>query len=118
MVEEGHTKCLLPNHTQLLLRKGQRSQSSGRATSGEKKAQEMYVKFIENQDALEKENQEVERLRCGYDDLDTWVKEKIERMRYKILEDKGRLGEGFFQNGVFTHYYKNVDMLYSLQREI
>lgn len=51
--------------------------------------------FVENQDALEKLTQEVERLRRGYDDFDTCVKEKIERMRYKILEDKGRLGERF-----------------------
>ena len=51
--------------------------------------------FVKNQDALEKLTQEVERLRRGYDDFDTCVKEKIERMRYEILEDKGRLGEGF-----------------------
>ena len=36
-----------------------------------KEAQEMYVKFVENQEALEKENKEVERLRHGYDYLDT-----------------------------------------------
>ena len=55
----------------------------------------MYIKFVENQDALEKATQEVERLRRGYDYFDTWVKEKIERMRYESLEDKGCLGEGF-----------------------
>ena len=38
--------------------------------------------------ALKKENQEVERLRHGYDDLDTRVKEKIKRMRYESLEEK------------------------------
>ena len=56
---------------------------------------EVYTKFVENQDTVEKETQEVETLRRGYDDFDTWVKEKIERIRYKILEDKGRLVEGF-----------------------
>ena len=54
----------------------------------------MYIKFVENQDTLEKATQEVERLRHGYDDFDTWVKEKIERILYKSLEDKGHLGEG------------------------
>ena len=60
-----------------------------------KEAQEVYTKFVENQDTLEKATREVERLRRGYDDFDTWVKEKIERMQYKSLEDKGLLGEGF-----------------------
>ena len=55
----------------------------------------MYTKFVENQDTLEKATREVERLRRGYDDFDTWVKEKIERMQYESLEDKGRLGERF-----------------------
>ena len=44
---------------------------------------------------LERVTQEVERLRRDYDDFDTWIKEKIERMRYKSLEYKGHLGEGF-----------------------
>ena len=34
-------------------------------------------------------------MRQGYDDFDNWIQQKIERMRYKSLEDKGRLGEGF-----------------------
>ena len=51
--------------------------------------------FVENQDNLKKANQEVERLRRGYDQFDSWVKDKIERMRYKKLEEKGFLGEGF-----------------------
>ena len=55
----------------------------------------MYAKFVENQDILEKVIQEVERLRRGYDNLYTWVKVKIERMRYESLEYKGRSGEGF-----------------------
>ena len=55
----------------------------------------MYAKFVENQDTLERVTQEVERMRRGYDDFDNWIKEKIERMRYESLEDKGRLGEGF-----------------------
>ena len=37
----------------------------------------------------------MKRLRHSYDDFDTWVKEKIERIRHESLEDKGRLGEGF-----------------------
>ena len=53
----------------------------------------MYAKFIVNQDTLERVPQEVERLRRGYDDFYNWIKEKIERMRYEILEDKGRLGD-------------------------
>lgn len=57
-------------------------------------AKEVYAKFIENQ-ALERATQEVERLRCSYDDFDNWIQQKIERMRYESLEDKGRLGEGF-----------------------
>ena len=61
-----------------------------------KEAQELYAKFVDNQNNLEKVTQEVERLRRAYDDFDTWVKEKIERMWYEILEDKGSLGEGFF----------------------
>ncbi|XP_069154348.1 uncharacterized protein [Solanum lycopersicum] len=60
-----------------------------------KEAQEVYAKFVKNQDTLEKTTQEVERLRRGYEDFDTLVKEKIERMRYESLEEKGRLGEGF-----------------------
>ena len=58
-------------------------------------AEEVYTKFVENQDTLERMTQEVERLRCGYDDFDNWIKERIERMQYESLEDKGRLGEGF-----------------------
>ena len=60
-----------------------------------KEAQEVYAKFVENQNTLEKATQEVEWKRRGYDDFDTLVKDKIERMRYKSLEDKGCLGEGF-----------------------
>ncbi|TMX03746.1 hypothetical protein EJD97_014463, partial [Solanum chilense] len=60
-----------------------------------KEAQEVYTKFVENQGTLEKATQEVERLRCGYDDFDTWVKEKIEMMRYESLDDKRRMCEGF-----------------------
>ena len=33
-----------------------------------KEAQEVYAKFVENQDTLEKATQEVERLRRVYDD--------------------------------------------------
>ena len=40
----------------------------------------MRSKFVENQDALERETREVERLRKGYDDFDNWIKQKIERM--------------------------------------
>ena len=58
-------------------------------------ANKVYAKFIENQDALEKVTQEIERLNQGYDEFDNWIQQKIERMRYEILEDKGRLGEGF-----------------------
>ena len=58
-------------------------------------ANEVYSKFVENQDTLERATREVERLRQGYDDFDNWIQQKIERMRYKSLEDKGRLGEGF-----------------------
>ena len=45
-----------------------------------KEALEVYSKFVENQDTLERVTQEVKRLRCGYDDFDTLVEEKIERM--------------------------------------
>ena len=55
----------------------------------------MYAKFVENQYTLERVTQEVERMRRGYDDFDNWIKEKIERMRYESLEDKGCLCEGF-----------------------
>ena len=46
-----------------------------------KEAQEVCAKFFENQDTLERVTQEVERLRRGYDDFLTWIKEKIERLR-------------------------------------
>ena len=59
------------------------------------KAKEAYAKFVENQDTLERVTREVERLRQGYDEFDNWIQQKIERMRYESLEDKGRLGEGF-----------------------
>ena len=58
-------------------------------------ANEVYAKFVENQDALERATQEIERLKQGYDEFDSWIQQKIERMRYESLEDKGRLGEGF-----------------------
>ena len=62
--------------------------------------------FVENQDNLEKANQEVERLRRGYDEFDSWVKDKIERMRYKNKEDIGCLGKGFLlmQRYIFQQY--------------
>ena len=37
----------------------------------------------------------MKRLRHGYDDFDTRVKDNIVRMRYESLEDKECLGEGF-----------------------
>ena len=55
----------------------------------------MYAKFVNNQDTLERVTQEAEILRRGYDDFDTWIKEKIERMWYESVEGKGRMGEGF-----------------------
>ena len=58
-------------------------------------ANEVYAKFVENQDALEKATREIERLRQGYDEFDSWIQQKIERMRYESLEDKERLGEVF-----------------------
>ena len=58
-------------------------------------ANEVYAKFVENQDALERETREVERLRKGYDEFHNWIQQKIERMRYGSLGDKGRLGEVF-----------------------
>lgn len=73
-------------------------------------AYEMYRKFIENQDALAKANQEVKKLRRGYDALDSWVKEKIERIQYERWEEKGRLGKVFL---LILRYmfqkYKNQD---------
>ena len=45
-----------------------------------KEDQEVYTKFIENQDTLEWVNLEVERLRCCYEDFDTLVEDKIEKM--------------------------------------
>ena len=58
-------------------------------------ANEVYAKFVENQDALERATREIERLKQGYEEFDSWIQQKIERMRYESLEDKGRLGEGF-----------------------
>lgn len=55
----------------------------------------MYAKFTENQDALEKATRELERLRCGFDDFDSCVKENVEGMQYEDLEGKGRLSEGY-----------------------
>ena len=40
-------------------------------------AKEVYAMFVENQDTLEMVTQEAERLRRGYDDFDTRIKEKI-----------------------------------------
>ena len=45
----------------------------------------VYAKFVENQDALERVTREIERLRQGYDEFDSWIKQKIERMRYESL---------------------------------
>ena len=42
-----------------------------------KKSQEVYTKFVENHYTLERVTLEVERLRCGYDDFDSCVEEKI-----------------------------------------
>ena len=36
-------------------------------------ANEVYAKFVENQDALERETREVERLRQGYDEFKNWI---------------------------------------------
>ena len=58
-------------------------------------ANEVYAKFVENQDALKRATREIERLKQGYEEFDKWIQQKIERMRYESLEDKGRLGEGF-----------------------
>ena len=58
-------------------------------------ANEVYAKFVENQDALERATREIERLKQGYEKFDNWIQQKIEKMRYESLEDKGRLGEGF-----------------------
>ena len=55
----------------------------------------MHAKFVESQGALEKTTQELERLRCDFNDFDSWVKEKIERMQYEDWEEKGRLTEGY-----------------------
>ena len=60
-----------------------------------KEANEVYTNFVENQDALERATREIERLKQGYEEFDNWIQQKIERMRYESLEDKGRLGEGF-----------------------
>ena len=43
-------------------------------------ANEVYAKFVENQDALERVTREIERLRQGYDEFDSWIQQKIERM--------------------------------------
>ena len=53
----------------------------------------------------------MERPRHVYDDFDTWIKEKIKRMRYESLEDKGRLGEGFLMmlRNMFQHYKTQGD---------
>lgn len=37
-------------------------------------AQEIYSMFIENEHVLEKATQEVEKLRHGYDEFDSWAK--------------------------------------------
>ena len=36
-------------------------------------ANEVYAKFVENQDALERATREVERPRQGYDEFDNWI---------------------------------------------
>ena len=36
-------------------------------------AKEVYAKFVENQDVLERATREFERLRHGYDDFDNWI---------------------------------------------
>ena len=36
-------------------------------------ANEVYAKFIENQDALERATREIKRLRQGYDEFDNWI---------------------------------------------
>ena len=41
---------------------------------------EVYAKFVENQDALERATREIERLGEGYDEFDNWIQQKIERM--------------------------------------
>ena len=44
-------------------------------------ANEVYAKFVENQDSLERATLEIERLKQGYDEFDNWIQQKIERMR-------------------------------------
>ena len=36
-------------------------------------ANEVYSKFVENQDALERETREIERLKQGYEEFDSWI---------------------------------------------
>lgn len=96
MDDKEHTRCLLSNTVYLSLRNWQRIQSSADQQEEKKEAEEVYANVVENQDTLDRRNQDVERLRCGYDDVDTRIKEEIERMWYESLEDKGCLVEGFW----------------------
>ena len=36
-------------------------------------ANEVYAKFVENQDALKRATREIERLRQGYDEFGSWI---------------------------------------------
>ena len=58
-------------------------------------ANKVYAMLVENQDALERETREIETLWQGYDEFDSWIQQKIEKMRYESQEYKGHLGEGF-----------------------
>ena len=80
MTEQGHTKRLLSNPRSFRSVTDREVKAMAELQEVKKEAQEVYTKFVENQDTLERVTQEVERLRRGYDDFDTWIKEKIERM--------------------------------------
>lgn len=55
----------------------------------------MHVKFLKNQCDIENTTQELERLGCSFDELDLWVKERIEGMKYEDWEEKGRRRESY-----------------------
>ena len=53
----------------------------------------MHTKFLKTQCDLENSTQELERLRSSFDELDLWVKEKIDGMQYENLDEKGYRNE-------------------------
>ena len=58
-------------------------------------ANEVYAKFVENQDALERETRDIERLRQGYDEFDSWTQQKNREDAIRVWEKKVVWVRGF-----------------------